>query len=239
MNRFLWILLLVLIGLVCGFFVMTANFGCTHAQRTPTLSQTETLVDTQTKVIGKEAKAIQAETQEPVTKDRAGVIVDANDTLRTGALPGIRAAEKESEKDKAEIVKLKGKYNYLWTWATIAGVFIFAGGVALCFYNRGIGIPVVAGGLAVSVGVIIYQALTALLPWIIGGVVVIVLIALVVLAIRYRNVIKELVKTVDVAIKPALDDTQKRLIFGVNEQVTADSVQSDTTKKIVAEVRGK
>jgi hypothetical protein len=239
MNRFLWILLLVMIGLVCGFFVLTANFGCTHAQRTPTLSQTETLVDTQTKVIGKEAKAIQAETQEPVTKDRAGVIVDANDTLRTGALPGIRAAEKESEKDKAEIIKLKGKYNYLWTWAAIAGVFIFAGGVALCFYNRGIGISVVAGGLSVSVGVIIYQALTALLPWIIGGVVVIVIIALVVLAIRYRGVIKELVKTVDVAIKPALDDTQKRLIFGVNEQVTADSVQSDTTKKIVAEVRGK
>lgn len=239
MIRFLWILLLVMIGLVCGFFVLTANFGCTHAQRTPTLSQTETLVDTQTKVIGKEAKAIQAETQEPVTKDRAGVIVDANDTLRTGALPGIRSAEKEAAKRDAEIVKLKGRYNYLWTWAAIAGVFIFAGGVALCFYNRGIGISVVAGGLAVSAGVIIYQALTALLPWIIGGVVVIVIIALVVLAIRYRGVIKELVKTVDNAIKPVLTTDQKLKVFGENQTPTADSVQSDTTKKIVAEVRGK
>lgn len=207
--------------------------GCANNQAAPTISQAENIVDTQTRVIGQQATAIHKETAENITRERAGTIITANDTIREEAIPGIKAAEKQHAQDQATIKKLESKNAGWWTFAAIAGVAIFAGGVGLCFVSRSFGIPAAAVGMSLSIGIAAYQALLQFIPWLVGAMVLAVLAALAYLFVKYRKYIAQLVQSVDAGLNSLAEPEQKKF------KTQLAVIQDTDTKSIVDKIQGK
>jgi len=155
---------------------------------------------------------------------------------------------KEVEAAKKEAEQAKNQANG-WIYKTIiaACVVVFGLGIFLGFIGNRWGFAAALAALFVIGTLVMLQRYEIIAGLAIGGTATVMAIAMAIenWAARKKldvkdTALKEVVGMVDNVIKPVLPDTVKEKIFGPKEvKPEADTAQSDTTKKVVAEIRGK